>query len=95
MDADELRKRFYRGEWPHPHVVDVLDADVLFRALYGVFLDTSRPKDAFYNQQIAGQLLLELLPDPHAPLVDLVADSLDNWNISVEELPWYFEREHG
>jgi hypothetical protein len=94
MNADELRTRLYRHEWPESLAPD-LDSHVVFRALYGVFVDRSRPESAFFDQQIAGQLLVRLLPEPDAPLADLIRESLDTWNASVTDLPRYLAQKFG
>jgi hypothetical protein len=94
MNADQLRRLLYQGLWPDA-LVRELDSRVVFRALYGVFVDRSRPDRAFADQQAAGRRLMELLPEPDAPLADLIRQSLGTWNPSVEELPHYLARKFG
>ena len=65
-------------------------------ALFDVFFDpfdsSSDSEYTFYEQQFFGQLLLEFQPECPIPLDSVIERSLEKWNRSVEELPWYFER---
>lgn len=91
--AQEIREKFYARHWRERElrlVQEQLGDELLFDVLYGVFLDTNRPDAQFEDQQVAGMLLYDLKPVCHLPLKLAIRQSLDTWNRSVEELPWYF-----
>lgn len=61
----------------------------LFEGLFLVFLDQSDSTKQFERQQLAGRLLYMLRPPcPYDPK-DAIRMTIDNFNVSVEELPWY------
>ncbi len=60
----------------------------VFFGLYMVFL--SEPSQAFGQQELAGKLLFLLKPELNLELAPLIEGALENWNVSVEELPFYF-----
>jgi hypothetical protein len=64
--------------------------ETVTRALLGVFFDDSRTKTRFRDQQAAGGILWKLKPKYKGNLREDIRSSLKNWNVSVEELPWYF-----
>jgi len=91
--AEEIRQKIYLGHWRPREVslaLEKLGEEVVFDALYGVFLDKSRGERHFSDQEIAGKMLFELQPKIDRELKPLVRDCLENWNLSVEELPFYF-----
>jgi hypothetical protein len=61
----------------------------------GIF--TALTTDQRYpTQQMAGQLLLELRPPVRRASPEaLVRPLLSSWELSVEQVPWYFERVFG
>lgn len=59
----------------------------LFNGLYRVFL--SQEGDYFNRQQLAGKMLFKIRPRVYFDLVKVIKDSLDTYNLSVEEWPFY------
>ena len=91
--AEEIRQKIYAGHWRPREVslaLEKLGGEIIFDALYGVFLDKSRGERHFTDQEIVGKMLYELQPKTSKGLKSLVRDCLENWNLSVEELPFYF-----
>jgi hypothetical protein len=64
--------------------------DEVFEALYGVFVDETRPDQRFLDQEYAGKLLLAIKPRCLLEPTDAIRGALRNWEVSVEELPHYF-----
>lgn len=64
------------------------DPREVFYGLYMVFL--SEPLQAFGQQELAGKLLFMLKPKLNLELAPLIEGALENWNVSIEELPFYF-----
>jgi hypothetical protein len=64
------------------------DPDKVFYGLYMVFLaESSQP---FPQQELAGKLLFILKPKVILELAPVIERALENWDVSVEELPFYF-----
>lgn len=94
----EIRQLVCDGRWGRKHLLVVqreYGDESLFDALFGVFTDHSRPDTVFQDQQIASRHLLELCPACHVPLEQAIRSSLRQWNVSIEELPFYFWRIYG
>lgn len=62
----------------------------VFSALYFIFLDESRPRTNWLDQEYAGILLFHVKPRCEHDAVAVIGGALRNYNVSVEELPWYF-----
>jgi hypothetical protein len=58
-------------------------------ALLGVFSDPDRASDSYGAQEVAGDLLVSLRPQPRQPLDAILSTTAAVWNVSVEELPFY------
>lgn len=69
-------------------VLEKSDPCEIFYGLYMVFLSES--SQAFAQQELAGKLLFILKPKLSLELAPLIEGVLENWNVSVEELPYYF-----
>jgi hypothetical protein len=66
-----------------------------FEALIGVFFDANRPDSRYLDQEYAGRLLLSLkLPSP-LDAQAVIKRTLPTWDLSVEQLPMYFEAAMG
>lgn len=71
-------------------VLSKSDPCEVFYGLYMIFL--SEPSQAFGQQELAGKLLFMLQPKPklNLELAPLIQGALENWNVSIEEFPFYF-----
>jgi hypothetical protein len=67
----------------------------VFESLYSIFLDESRPEKRFQDQSYAGKLLLAEKPPCFREPLCAIRDVLGNWDVSIEELPWYFAALYG
>jgi hypothetical protein len=66
-----------------------------FEALIGVFCNANRPDSRYLDQEYAGRLLLSLkLPSP-LDAQAVIKRTLPTWELSVEQLPMYFEAAMG
>jgi len=65
--------------------------DEAFNALIGVFCNTARPASRYLDQEYAGRLLLALKPPSPLDIQAVIKSVLPTWDLSVEQLPWYFE----
>jgi hypothetical protein len=62
-----------------------------FEALVGVFCNASRPDSRYLDQEYAGRLLLSLNPPGPPDVLAVIKRTLPTWDLSVEQLPMYFE----
>ncbi|WP_227816876.1 hypothetical protein [Nitrogeniibacter aestuarii] len=65
----------------------------VFKGLYSVFL-LSEPNN-YDSQQLAGVLLFKISPSAEFELEEVLRMSLNTYNLSVEEWPWYLARRFG
>ncbi len=66
-------------------------AEEAFDALIGVFADSSREQTRYLDQEYAGRLLLAVQPPCACDVRNVVRRVLRTWDVSVEQLPLYFE----
>jgi hypothetical protein len=69
-------------------VLGKTEPEEVFYGLYEVFITV--PGQDFESQELAGKLLYRVKPKLYLELVPLITNVLENWNVSVEELPFYF-----
>lgn len=96
--VEELRQLIYDRHW-HPLLLDELRTQLkdeqLFRVLYGVLTDTSLVADrSRYQRQAATYLLKFHVVCPLSPAV-AVSETLESWDDSYGEWPWYLWRTFG
>jgi hypothetical protein len=65
-------------------------ADEVFNALVGVFCNTDRPTCCYLDQEYAGRLLLAVKPPCSQDIQSVIKRTLATWDLSIEELPFYF-----
>jgi len=92
---NEIRQLVCEGRWQRKHLTAVQQQfgdDLLFDALFGAFADDAH---GFQEQQRAGRYLIQLRPSCRLPLALAIRQSLPHWNLSIEELPFYFSKVFG
>ena len=65
-------------------------AGEVFDALVGVFCNTDRPTRRFLDQEYAGRILLAVKPPCSQDIQSVIKRTLATWDISIEQLPFYF-----
>ena len=65
-----------------------IGADEAYAALREILV-TSSP-DSYGEQEYAGRLLLDISPPCRGDPIDTVSEILPRYNLSVEQIPWYF-----
>jgi len=65
-----------------------LDRDERFDALLGVFAMNVN-SDTYTDQEVAGRLLIDVMPECNQPLESILEVIAQTWNASVEQLPLY------
>ena len=70
------------------------DPAIVLEVLLDVFSE-DHGSDNYSFQEIAGGLLWKLRPIYKRNIYDDLKEVLKNWNLSVEELPWYFADQIG
>ncbi len=90
-DAEEFREQL-RSRKHSLHQLRMklhsLDRDERFDALLGVFA-MNIDSDTYTDQEVAGRLLIDVMPECHQPLETILAVIAQTWNASVEQLPLY------
>ena len=76
-------------------VLQKLDSTEVFELLYTVLTNADRPATRFADQAFAGRLLLALQPSCPLEPIQAIQDLLKCYNLSIEEIPWYFARQYG
>lgn len=66
------------------------NSEIVADALLGIFLEKLPFEHQFSLQASAGGLLWKLKPKYKRNLQEDIRCSLLNWDVSIEELPWYF-----
>ncbi len=93
---DEVRKLVSAGRWKRKHL-EALRKDfgdqALFDALFSAF--TQNPPVSCGEQEAPGDFLLGLKPRAGQDVRSLVRSSLAGWNLSIEQLPFYFRDTYG
>jgi hypothetical protein len=76
-------------------VLRKLDSAEVFEILYTVLTNVDRPATRFADREFAGRLLLDLQPTCNLELTEAIQGLLKGYNLSIEELPWYFAQQYG
>jgi hypothetical protein len=76
-------------------VLQKLDSAEVFEILYTVLTNANRPATRFADQEFAGRLLLALQPPCTLEPTQAIQNLLKCYNLSIEEIPWYFARQYG
>jgi hypothetical protein len=97
-EPSEIRKLLYEGRWQLKHLLSMrtqFGDEFLHDTLIGAFTDSVEPDHHYQHQQVCGRYLLELCPSCHLPVKQAMRSALAKWNLSVEQLPYYFEKVFG
>lgn len=92
MTQDEFISAIHSRKHTIPQLrrkLEALPAAERMTTLIRIFADSSRPAEAFGDQEYAGRLMTELRPKIQDQLSDIIRDILPTWNVSVEQLPNY------
>lgn len=92
----EVRKLVSARRWKRKHLDGLrreFGDQALFDALFSAF--TQSPPLSCGEQEAPGDFLLELKPRGGPDLQSLIRASLAGWNLSIEQLPFYFRDTYG
>jgi hypothetical protein len=96
MAESHSPEAFREALYSHKHTVlqlrrklERLPVSQRSEALLAVFADQTRTETAYLDQETAGKLLLSLVPEPRQSLEEILRSAAGNWNLSVEQLPFY------
>src|SRR5690242_3029140 len=68
-------------------ILPKVDPEVIIEGVVKVFETEGRP-DKYQDQEFAGRILRTINPKSRRDLKDLLKRTLDNWDKSIEELPF-------
>ena len=89
VDTTERLDEQRLGQWLE--ILRHRPGDEAFNALIGVFCNAERRASRYLDQEYAGRLLLALKPPSPPDVQAVIKRILPTWNLSVEQLPRYFE----
>ena len=75
-------------------ILPKVDSEVIIEGVIKVFETEGRP-DKYQDQEFAGRVLRTIKPKSQKDLKDFLKRTLDNWDKSVEELPFWFRDNYG
>jgi len=99
MKYDEIKKEFYKAVenpagWQHiSHFYKKLKnekSSIVLDVLMSVFTETCKKNSQYQVQEVAGGCLWKLKPKYRRDFRGDIRLILHYWDVSVEELPWYF-----
>jgi hypothetical protein len=93
---DDVRKLVSARRWKRKHLDGLrqqFGEEALFEALFSAF--THSPPLPMHEQEAPGTYLLEFTPRGRGELQALIHKSLRGWNLSIEQLPFYFREAYG
>lgn len=73
---------------------DCEDQEV-FHGLIRAFEECGYLGKGFWRQEVAGRMLVSRRPKPDMPIDELLVRTAPNYNLSVEQLPWYLALAYG
>jgi len=77
------------------HVCSNSSQSEVFAGLFAFFSRPELQVNQYERQALAGKVLYKVLPFPALELEDSVYSIAPHWNLSVEELPWYWCKAYG
>ncbi|HUF62017.1 MAG TPA: hypothetical protein VMN36_08075 [Verrucomicrobiales bacterium] len=95
-NANEIRQLVSDGRWKRRHLESLrkeFGEQALFDALFSAF--TQEPQVPHREQEPPAKYLLQLRPQSEGDLPTLIRRTLRGWNLSIEELPFYFRDTSG
>ncbi len=69
--------------------------NIIVSGIIKIFANTNRPDTQYADQKYAGKLLKELKPKTKRDLGLVLKSTIENWNKSVEEFPFWLEENYG
>ena len=61
----------------------------VFHGLLTAFKESGYDGDGYFRQEVAGKMFVDRRPIPDMKIEDILAITAPNYNLSVEQLPWY------
>lgn len=69
--------------------------DIIIEGIVQVFENENRPETLYIDQKYAGKILLNFNPKTNQDIEVVLLRVLKNWNKSVEEFPFWLEKNYG
>jgi hypothetical protein len=76
-------------------ILAAVDSEIIVEGVIKVFEIENRPDKLYQDQQFAGTILRAINPKSQKDLKGFLKRTLDNWDKSVEELPFWFRDNYG
>lgn len=104
--TDDFQKEFYSsidlmdkiGDLRIRQFIDRLDKvmdELIVSAIIKIFKNVNRPYTQYTDQKYAGIILNKLKPKTEIDLNIVLKSTIENWNKSVEEFPFWLKENYG
>lgn len=104
--TDDFQKEFYSsidlmdkiGDLRIRQFIDTLDKvmdELIVSAIIKIFENVNRPHTQYTDQKYAGIILNKLKPKTEIDLNIVLKSTIENWNESVEEFPFWLKENYG
>jgi hypothetical protein len=76
-------------------IMATVDSKIIVEGIIKVFEIENRPDKLYQDQEFAGTIVRTINPKSQKDLEGFLKRTLDNWDKSVEELPFWFRDNYG
>jgi len=76
-------------------ILDKVNDEIIISGIIKIFKNKKRPDTEYVDQKYAGIILKRIKPKTEIDLILILKNILENWNKSVEELPFWLKENYG
>jgi hypothetical protein len=77
------------------NILDKVNDEIIISGIIKIFKNTKRPNTEYVDQKYAGKILNLIKPKTDIDLIIILKATAENWNKSVEELPFWLKENYG
>ncbi|MEM0576117.1 hypothetical protein [Flavobacterium polysaccharolyticum] len=77
------------------NILDKVNDEIIISGVIKIFQNTKRPNTEYVDQKNAGKILYRIKPKTEIDLILILKATIENWNKSVEELPFWLKENYG
>lgn len=72
------------------NILSKVDDELIVEGVIKVFEKEGKAESSYREQEFAGIVLQELKPKSSKDLIDVILRTINNWDCSIEQLPFWF-----
>nr|WP_294932390.1 hypothetical protein [uncultured Flavobacterium sp.] len=76
-------------------ILDKVNDEIIISGIIKIFKNTKRPNTEYVDRKYAGKILNRMKPKTEMDLILILKATIENWNKSVEELPFWLKENYG